>query len=37
MPFVTVQQVRDGAAERIYFDQLDLLEQLGIAPAGPAG
>lgn len=39
MPFVTVQQVRDGkiAAERIYFDQLDFLSQLGIAPAGRAG
>jgi steroid delta-isomerase-like uncharacterized protein len=38
MPFVTVQQIRDGkiAAERIYFDQLDFLGQLGIAPADPA-
>lgn len=38
MPFVTVQQVRDGkiAAERVYFDQLDFLGQLGIAPGGPA-
>lgn len=38
MPFVTVQQVRDGkiAAERIYFDQLDFLGQLGMAPGGPA-
>lgn len=36
MPFVTVQQVRDGkiAAERIYFDQLDFLGQLGVAPGG---
>ena len=34
MPFVTVQQIRDGkiAAERIYFDQLDFLRQLGINP-----
>lgn len=39
MPFVTVQQIRDGkiAAERIYFDQLDFLSQLGAAPAGRAG
>jgi ketosteroid isomerase-like protein len=38
MRFVTVQQVRDGkiAAERLYFDQLDFLGQLGIAPLQPA-
>jgi steroid delta-isomerase-like uncharacterized protein len=38
-PFVTVQQVRDGkiAAERLYFDQLDFLGQLGIAQGGSAG
>jgi steroid delta-isomerase-like uncharacterized protein len=38
MSFVTVQQVRDGkiAAERLYFDQLDFLGQLGIVPAQPA-
>lgn len=37
MPFVTVQQIRDGkiSAERVYFDQLDFLGQLGIAPGGP--
>lgn len=36
MRFVTVQEVRDGkiAAERIYFDQLDFLGQLGLAPTG---
>jgi steroid delta-isomerase-like uncharacterized protein len=36
MPFVTVQQIRDGkiSAERVYFDQLDFLGQLGIAPGG---
>lgn len=36
---LTVQQIRNGkiAAERIYFDQLDFLSQLGIAPAGRAG
>jgi steroid delta-isomerase-like uncharacterized protein len=36
MGFVTVQQVRDGkiASERVYFDQLDFLRQLGIAPGG---
>jgi len=39
MPFVTVQRVRGGkiAAERIYFDQLDFLRQLGVDPAGLAG
>jgi hypothetical protein len=38
MPFVTIQQIRDGkiAAERLYFDQLDFLGQLGIAPAQSA-
>jgi steroid delta-isomerase-like uncharacterized protein len=38
MRFVTVQLVRDGkiAAERLYFDQLDFLGQLGITPAQPA-
>jgi steroid delta-isomerase-like uncharacterized protein len=38
MPFVTVQQIRNGkiAAERIYFDQMDFHGQLGIALAQPA-
>jgi steroid delta-isomerase-like uncharacterized protein len=37
MPFVTVQRTRHGkiASERVYFDQLDFLRQLGIAPADP--
>jgi steroid delta-isomerase-like uncharacterized protein len=34
MSFVTVQRIRDGkiASERVYFDQLDFLRQLGIGP-----
>lgn len=38
MPFVTVQRIRDGriASEHVYFDQLDFLRQLGIAPADPS-
>lgn len=38
MPFVTVQRIRDGkiASERVYFDQLDFLRQLGIAPDDPS-
>ncbi|MDO8485957.1 MAG: ester cyclase, partial [Candidatus Limnocylindrales bacterium] len=39
MRFVTVQQVREGkiAAERIYFDQLEFLGQLGITPGATPG
>jgi steroid delta-isomerase-like uncharacterized protein len=39
MRFVTVQQVRKGkiAAERVYFDQLEFLGQLGITPGANAG
>jgi steroid delta-isomerase-like uncharacterized protein len=39
VPFVTVQEVRDGkiASERLYFDQLDFLRQLGIAPGSEPG
>lgn len=38
MPFVTVQRIRHGkvASERVYFDQLDFLRQLGIAPGDPS-
>lgn len=38
MPFVTVQRIRDGKimSERVYFDQLDFLRQLGIAQAEPS-
>ena len=39
VPFCTVQEVRDGkiAAERVYFDQMDFLGQLGLIPGGKAG